>query len=87
MTFRELAELYRERHVIPKRLALAKDYAWSVKPFIERCGDRAIADIKTADVQDLIADLQKPRVVGRRPAPACSAPRASTASSTCSATC
>ena len=67
MTFRELAELYRGRHVIPKRLALAKDYAWSVKPFTDRWGDRAIADIKTADVQDLIADLQKPRVVGRRP--------------------
>ncbi len=67
MTFRELAELYRDRHVIPKRLALAKDYAWSVKPFTDRWGDRAIAEIKTADVQDLIADLQKPRIVGRRP--------------------
>ncbi len=29
--------------------------------------DRALADIRTADVQDLIADLQKPRVIGRRP--------------------
>ena len=67
MTFRELAELYRDRHVIPKRLALAKDYAWSVKPFLDRWGDRALADIRTADVQDLIADLQKPRIVGRRP--------------------
>ncbi len=67
MTFRELAELYRDRHVIPKRLALAKDYAWSVKPFLERFGDRALTDIKTADVQDFIADLQKPRVIGRRP--------------------
>ena len=38
-----------------------------MKPFLDRFGDRALADIKTADVQDLIADLQKPRVVGRRP--------------------
>jgi integrase len=67
MTFRELAELYRDRHVIPKRLALAKDYAWSVKPFLERFGDRALTEIKTAVVQDFIADLQKPRIVGRRP--------------------
>ena len=61
MTFGELAELYRDRHVIPKRLALVEDYAWSVKPFLERWRDRALADIRTADVQDLIADLQKPR--------------------------
>jgi integrase len=67
VSFRELAELYRDRHVVPKRLALAEDYAWSVKPFLERWGDRAIAGIKTADVQDFIAGLQKPRVIGRRP--------------------
>ena len=86
MTFRELAELYRDRHVIPKRLALAKDYAWSVKPFLERFGDRALADIRTADVQDFIADLRKPRAVHRRGVRVLSAAR-STASSTCSATC
>ncbi len=40
-----------------------------MKPFLDRWGDRAIADIRTADVQDLIADLQKPRVIGRRPGP------------------
>ena len=67
ITFGELAELYRDRHVIPKRLALVEDYAWSVKPFLERWRDRALADIRTADVQDLIADLQKPRIIGRRP--------------------
>ena len=75
MTFRELAEIYREQHVIPKRLALAKNYTWSVKPFVDRFGDRALVDIRTADVQDFIADLRKPRAVpptrrarARRPA-------------------
>ena len=41
MTFRELAEIYREQHVIPKRLAMGKNYTWSVKPFVDRFGDRA----------------------------------------------
>lgn len=67
LTFREFVEIYRTRHVIPKRLALAKEYDWSVKPFVERFGDRPLADIKTADIQDFVADLQKPRVIGRRP--------------------
>lgn len=66
MTFRELAEVYRERHVIPKRLTLAKEYDWSVKPYLERFGDRALVDIRTADVQDFIADLRKPRAIHRR---------------------
>lgn len=66
MTFRELAEVYRERHVIPKRLTLAKEYDWSVKPYLERFGDRALVDIRTADVQDFIADLRKPRTIHRR---------------------
>lgn len=67
LTFREFVEIYRTRHVIPKRLALAKEYDWSVRPFVERFGHRPLADIHTADIQDFIADLQKPRVVGRRP--------------------
>jgi integrase len=66
MTFRELAEIYREQHVIPKRLAMGKNYTWSVKPFVDRFGDRALGDIRTADVQDFIADLRKPRAVHRR---------------------
>jgi hypothetical protein len=37
-----------------------------VKPFVDRCGDSAIADIKTADIQDFIANLQRPRILGRR---------------------
>jgi integrase len=66
MTFRQLAEIHREQHVIPKRLAMGKNYTWSVKPFVDRFGDRALVDIRTADVQDFIADLRKPRAVHRR---------------------
>ena len=38
-------------------------------PPLERFGDCALADIKTADVEDFIADLRKPRIVGREPVP------------------
>ena len=52
--------------MVARRLSIAKDYTWSVRPFVERFGDRALADIRTADVQDFVADLQKPRKIGRR---------------------
>jgi integrase len=67
MTFCDFADVYKERHVIAKRLALAKGYDWAIKPFIERFGDWALGDIKTADIEDFIAELRKPRVIGRRP--------------------
>ena len=67
MTFCELAAIYKERHVIANGLALAKDFDWSVRPYLERFGDRELAEIKTADVDDFIADLRKPRIIGRRP--------------------
>ena len=41
-------------------------YDWSVKSYLERFGDRALVDIRTADVQDFIADLRKPRAIHRR---------------------
>ena len=67
LTFRTFAEIYRTRHVIPKRLALAADYDWSIRPFLDRFGDRPLTEIRTADVQDFVADLQAPSVIGRRP--------------------
>jgi integrase len=69
MTFCELAALYKERHVIANGLALAKDFDWSVRPYIERFGDWPLTDIKTSDVDDFIADLRKPRIIGGRPDP------------------
>lgn len=67
VTLRDLVELYRDRHVVPNRLALAKDYKYLVKPLLAHFGDWKITDIRTADVEDFIADLQKPRVIGKRP--------------------
>ena len=34
---------------------------------VDRFGDRALADVKTADIEDFIADLKLPRVVNRQP--------------------
>jgi len=34
---------------------------------IDRFGDRALEDVKTADIEDFIADLKLPRVVNRQP--------------------
>jgi hypothetical protein len=59
MTFRELSQIYRERHAIAKGLSLARTIDWRLKPLLEQFGDWAIADIKTADVEDFIADLRK----------------------------
>ena len=66
-TFREFVALYRERHVIAKDLASAREYEAKVAPFLARFGDRALTEIRTADIEDVIADLRKPRVIGRRP--------------------
>jgi integrase len=58
-TFAEFAQKYKERHVIAKGLALAKTIDYRLKPLIERFGDMALASIRTADIEDYIADLQK----------------------------
>jgi hypothetical protein len=67
MTFRQFAEVYKERHVFAKGLAIGWTIDYRLKPLIDHFGDRPIAEIRTADVEDFIADLRKPRVVNRRP--------------------
>jgi len=67
LTFREFADIYKQRHVQAKRLAIAKTINYRLKPLIDRFGDRALVDIKTADIEDFIADLKEPRVVNRQP--------------------
>ena len=70
LTFRAFAEVYKTRHVVAKGLALASTIDYRLKPLLERFGDRQLAEIRTADVEDFVADLKKPRVVntieGRR---------------------
>ena len=67
LTFREFADIYKQRHVQAKRLATAKTIDYRLKPLIDRFGDRALVDIRTADIEDFIADLKEPRVVNRQP--------------------
>ena len=70
MTFRKFADVYKQRHVLAKGLALSSTVDYRLKPLIERFGDRQLAEIKTADIDDFVADLKQPRVVngldGRR---------------------
>jgi len=67
LTFREFADIYRQRHVLGKGLAMGHTIEWRLKPVIERFGDRALADIKTADIEDYLADLKQPQTVNRQP--------------------
>jgi hypothetical protein len=57
LPFRELAALYKERHVIGNHFTFARAIDYRLKPLLEHFGDRPIAEIQTADVQDFIADL------------------------------
>jgi integrase len=63
LTFSEFADVYKQRHVLAKGLALADTIDYRLKPLIERFGDRLLADIKTADIEDFVADLKKLRIV------------------------
>ena len=74
MTFRAFAEVYKKRHVLAKGLAMASSIDYRLKPLLERFGDRDITAIRTADIEDFVADMKTPRVVngidGQRLAPA-----------------
>ena len=69
LTLRQFAEIYKERHVLAKALAIGKTIEYRLKPILDHFGDRPLVDIKTADVEDFIADLKKPRIAGRRKTP------------------
>lgn len=74
LTFRKLTELYKDRHVLAKGLALISTIDYRPKPLIDGFGDRVITEIRTADIEDFVADLRRPRAVnseaGRTLAPA-----------------
>lgn len=63
LTFSKFADVYKQRHVLAKGLALADTIDYRLKPLIEGFGDRLLSEIKTADIEDFVADLKKPRVV------------------------
>jgi integrase len=66
VSFNQLADLYVERYVIPRALRTADTIEYRLKPL--RCffGAKGLSDIKTASVEDFIAELRKPRRVNRQ---------------------
>jgi integrase len=64
---RGFADIYKQRHVQAKGLAIAKTIDYRLKPLTDRFGDRVLPDVKTADIEDFIADLKLPRVVNGQP--------------------
>jgi len=69
LTFRQLADVYKERHVFAKGLAIGDTIDYRLRPIVHHFGDKPLAEIKTADVEDFIADLRKPHIAGRRKTP------------------
>jgi hypothetical protein len=49
--------------VLAKGLALSSTLDYRLKSLVERFGERPIAEIKTADLDDVVADLKQQRVV------------------------
>ena len=66
LTFREFATIYIERHVRARKLSHSESANWRLGPLLDRFGDRLLADIRTADVEDFIADMRKPRTLHGR---------------------
>ena len=66
LTFAKFAETYADKHARAKGLALADTIDYRLKPLTEHFGSRRLADIKTADIEDFIAELRKPRRVSRQ---------------------
>lgn len=69
LTFRRFADVYKERHVFAKKLAIGQTIDYRLRPILEHFGDRPLAEIRTSDVEDFIADLRKPHIAGRRKTP------------------
>ena len=66
LTFAVFAKIYIERHVEAKKLAGARSIRYRLRPLMERFGERLLSSITTADVEDWIADLRKPRLLHGR---------------------
>jgi integrase len=69
LTFRQFAETYKERHVFAKGLAIGKTIDYRLRPLVDYFGAKLLVEIRTADVEDFIADLRKPKIIGRRKKP------------------
>jgi integrase len=69
LTFRQFADIYKERHVFAKKLAIGETIDYRLRPIVQHFGDRPLPGIRTGDVEDFIAELRKPRIAGRRKNP------------------
>jgi hypothetical protein len=69
LTLRQFADIYKERHVFAKKLAIGKMIDYRLRPIIEHFGDHPLAEMRRGDVEDFIAYLRKPHVAGRRKTP------------------
>ena len=67
LTFARFAQLYADKHARAKGLALAKTIDYRLKPLLAFFGPRRLTDIKTADIEDFVAELRKPRRVNGQP--------------------
>ena len=56
LTFSKFAEVYKQRDVLAKGLAMSHTIDYRLKTLIERFGDRQLSEIKTADIEDFVAD-------------------------------
>jgi hypothetical protein len=72
LTFDQLADVYIDRYVKPRALRTAKAIEYRLKPLRAFFGSRQIGRIKTADVEDFIAEPRKRRRVNRQPSRAAS---------------
>ena len=63
--FREFAQVYKERHVLAKGLALARSIDYCLKPLVNHFGDR-LPKSEQATSKTSIADLRRPRIVHRQ---------------------
>ncbi len=61
LTFSQLAEIYKQRHVFAKRLAMGATIDYRLRPLIDRFGTRPIREIRTTDIEDFITDLRGTR--------------------------
>ena len=66
LTFQKFSEIYAERYVAAKALKTAGAIEYRLKPLRAYFGQRTLGDMKTADIEDFVADLKKPRTVNRQ---------------------
>jgi integrase len=63
MTFPQLVDDYQKKYVAAKGLRTASEFKYRVKPLLAHFGSRPITKIRTSDIEDLQAELRRPRLI------------------------